>query len=306
MGGYNPFNERRAGKVPSDIASRHDVSDRAVRVYSVLTRFAGRDGECYPGLNKIASFSGKSIRRIQDALAELVEKNLIQYERVPGKKMRRIRFITPDSSVLHTSDDISQSEPDSTVHHTPDSSVHDTHITPDTFDNLTGHFRSVSPDTFGKPHIKELKHILKHTLKQSPHAEMIPTEIDPPLFDGGPKPPMPDAKPHLRLSWGFHVARFKAGDLFFDPYDGKHLKNCKLIVEKKARGDYEEAQRRARNLFVKSQTEDWWECTPGMLLSQWEKLADLPKTYQPSANTIEEQNRGLREHLSGLKSQGSG
>ena len=146
MTGYNPFNERKAGKVPASIASRHDVSDRAVRVYSVLTMFAGKNGECFPGEEKIAAFAGKSVRRTRDAMAELVAKNLITYERVKGRKTRGIKFITPDSSVLSTPDDIDRS-------------------TPDTFDHLTGQFCPISPDTFDRVHNKELKHSLKHSNK---------------------------------------------------------------------------------------------------------------------------------------------
>ena len=144
---YNPFNERQAGKIPAAISSRHDVSDKAVRVYGVLAMFAGKNGQCFPGIKKIAAFSGKSIRRTQDALTELVEKKLITMERVKGKKLRVIKFLTPDSSVLHT---------------------------PDTFDNLTGQFRpsdrtvlTKSPDSFGQSYYKELTHSLKHSLTQS-------------------------------------------------------------------------------------------------------------------------------------------
>lgn len=144
---YNPFNERQAGKIPASISSRHDVSDKAVRVYGVLAMFAGKNGLCFPGVEKIAAFAGKSIRRTQDALTELVEKKLITIERVKGKKLRLIKFITPDTSVLHT---------------------------PDGFDNLTGRYRpsdqtvlTESPDSFDQVHYKDLKHSLKHSVKQS-------------------------------------------------------------------------------------------------------------------------------------------
>lgn len=147
---YNPFNERQAGKLPVAISSRTDVSDAAKVVYAVLAKFAGKDGECFPGEEKIAGFSGKSIRRTRAALAELKGKKLITMEQVPGKKRRMIRFITPVTNILSTQD----------------GNVRSKDISPDDSDQVTGRLRSISPDDNGHSYIKELKQSVKQSVKQ--------------------------------------------------------------------------------------------------------------------------------------------
>lgn len=93
----------------------------------------------------------------------------------------------------------------------------------------------------------------------------------------GPKPPQDTAPAFQWLSWEFHEARKKLGDEYFDPWDPKYLKICKIIVEKKARGNYDEAKRRALNLVFWSRIEpNFYRITPMDLSNKWADLNSGP------------------------------
>ena len=100
----------------------------------------------------------------------------------------------------------------------------------------------------------------------------------PAVIPSGPKPPNDTHDPFHRLSWAFYKLRLRAlDDKYFDPWEGKQLKICKTIMEKKARGDWDEAIRRSMNLVSYFKLEPiFWSLEPKMLLSQWERLALPP------------------------------
>jgi len=99
-----------------------------------------------------------------------------------------------------------------------------------------------------------------------------------PLFDDGPKEPMPDRHQDFhRLSWAFHKTRLeRLGDRFFDPWESKHLKACKAVMTK-ARGNRDEVRRRMNNLWAwHCQDPDFYRFTPQGLMGRWDDMHAAP------------------------------
>lgn len=92
-----------------------------------------------------------------------------------------------------------------------------------------------------------------------------------------PKPPQEKHKALHWLSYNFYLARKQIGDNFYDPWDPKELAHCKLIIEKKARGNIQEANRRATNLVFWNRIDpNFWTLLPAELLAKWSRLHTPP------------------------------
>ena len=68
----------RWAKVPAAVAHHRSLSDRAVHVFAVLARFAGRTGRCWPSRETVAGAAGVSVRSVGRALGELAAVGLIE------------------------------------------------------------------------------------------------------------------------------------------------------------------------------------------------------------------------------------
>lgn len=113
-----PFNPWRGacGFYPSDTVGRQTklsdregivrvVTDGQKRVYERLTRFAGRDGHCYPALRTLSEVLGKSDRQIKRDVAALESFGLIGHRFRDGRRSNTYVFLwhsifegTPTSS----------------------------------------------------------------------------------------------------------------------------------------------------------------------------------------------------------------
>jgi len=93
-----------------------------------------------------------------------------------------------------------------------------------------------------------------------------------------PQPPTEKDQPFKHLSWWFYQGRQALyQDQHYDPWSGKHLKQCQRIVRDKARGDIEVVRERAANLYRYAQKEPgFWNFLPGDLESKWERLVLSP------------------------------
>ncbi|KKM82473.1 hypothetical protein LCGC14_1319320, partial [marine sediment metagenome] len=234
---YNPFYETKAAKIPLRVVEREDLSLLAKIVYGLLARYAGKDGECYPGQTLLAFHVKKSVRMVRRAMDQLREKGEIKIEMRPGKRSM-VTFLTPDK----------------TDRTTP---VISFPTTPDNSDNDPGHSVPLTPDSSDPLHIKERKQS-KKTLKE-----------------GGadaPTPPADDAPPHVVLAFKFYTGRVERGDQHFHPYEPKQLSICARIIREKAGGDASQAFIRQNWLYRLSQREKFYQFTPGHLLSKWEDL----------------------------------
>lgn len=106
-----------------------------------------------------------------------------------------------------------------------------------------------------------------------------------------PKPPTPQHKDFQWLSFDFYVTRKALGDDFFDPWLARHLGDCKDVVEKLARGDVQEARRRARNLVLWNRHQpNYYKIIPQTLRSQWTRLNDPPHLEGTSRAELEAQS----------------
>lgn len=104
------------------------------------------------------------------------------------------------------------------------------------------------------------------------------------------KAPAESAQAFNWLSYNFYLTRKKLGDDYFNPYDPKHLKICKGIVEAKALGNYEEARRRAINLVLHNRVQpNYYKITPQDLSGKWTDLNE-PPVLAPGM-------RGLRDEV---------
>ncbi len=68
----------RWAKVPAAVAHHPTISDRAVHVWAVLARHAGRSGRCWPSRETLAAGVGASVRSVDRALGELAAAGLIE------------------------------------------------------------------------------------------------------------------------------------------------------------------------------------------------------------------------------------
>ena len=64
---------------------RSDLNDRAKVVYAALSMFAGTDGECWPGEERLAEVTHRSLRRLREAIKELKDAGIIEV--VPGRRI---------------------------------------------------------------------------------------------------------------------------------------------------------------------------------------------------------------------------
>lgn len=92
-----------------------------------------------------------------------------------------------------------------------------------------------------------------------------------------PKPPRGNNPIHILTYWFFEMREKYLQDEYYEPYEDKHLKLCKLIIEKKAKGNTAEVMRRAKNLIIHASQDGFFDITPMCLSSQWARLHQLPK-----------------------------
>jgi hypothetical protein len=80
---------RRFAQIPEDLITDGRLSDRAVRLWCRLDRYAGRDGRAFPKIATLAADIGCSTASVDRALAELVHAGWITRERAwPGGPCR--------------------------------------------------------------------------------------------------------------------------------------------------------------------------------------------------------------------------
>lgn len=77
----NPYKLFHGSFIPNWLLSRSEVSANAKLLYARLGQFAGQDGACYPGIDRLSQELGFSISTIKRALTELEKSNLIEHKR---------------------------------------------------------------------------------------------------------------------------------------------------------------------------------------------------------------------------------
>jgi hypothetical protein len=84
--------------IPLWLLERHEVSAGAKLVYSILCRHSGQNGECFPGIARLAKELGFPIsqedsRSIRRHIQELVDFGLIEKEQIGLNKTNRYYFL---------------------------------------------------------------------------------------------------------------------------------------------------------------------------------------------------------------------
>jgi len=94
---FNPFGMFNGCFIPEALMSFQSISPGAKLAYARLTRYAGRDGACFPSVTTLASEIGVGERQAQRYLAELEEASLIRriqrYSSDSGQRSNAIRFL---------------------------------------------------------------------------------------------------------------------------------------------------------------------------------------------------------------------
>jgi helix-turn-helix protein len=100
---FNPWSGG-CGFFPQDVVGRQSrltnasgnpkpITDGPKRLYERLVRFAGRDGKCFPGQEKLAAELGKSVRQVRRDLAELEAFGLIRHAWRDGRRSNTYEFL---------------------------------------------------------------------------------------------------------------------------------------------------------------------------------------------------------------------
>lgn len=90
---FNPYKQFNGVFIPDWLMSYDGCSIPAKMLYAVLTRFAGKDGYCYPGQQTLADKLQVSKRSIRTHITELQDANLIEKKRVGMGKTNRYYFV---------------------------------------------------------------------------------------------------------------------------------------------------------------------------------------------------------------------
>lgn len=89
---FNP-SRHACGFYPPDFVGRQScLTDGQKRLYERLVRFAGRNGECFPKLETLASELGKSVSQIKRDLKKLESFRLVSHRRGNGRTSNRYDF----------------------------------------------------------------------------------------------------------------------------------------------------------------------------------------------------------------------
>ena len=88
--------------IPEWVLYHPDLSDRAVRLFGVLDRFADADGTCYPSRSVLGARLGVSVDTVDRGLAELTTAQAVTVEKRyrPGREGEKARQ-TSNLYVLH-------------------------------------------------------------------------------------------------------------------------------------------------------------------------------------------------------------
>jgi hypothetical protein len=90
---FNPW-RRASGFYPPDIIARQrDLGDGPKRLYDRLVRWAGQQGTCWYGFDKMATELGKCVRQVKSDLAALERYRLIEHRRCGKKLANRYVFL---------------------------------------------------------------------------------------------------------------------------------------------------------------------------------------------------------------------
>ena len=75
---FNPYKKFNGIFIPDWLAVRREISQGAKIAYGRLLRYAGKDGKCYPSIDKLANDIGVKKRQVAGYLKELKELKLIE------------------------------------------------------------------------------------------------------------------------------------------------------------------------------------------------------------------------------------
>ena len=139
---------------------------------------------------------------------------------------------------------------------------------------------------------------LHESLPQSSEESLAPVALpqeDFPEF----KPPADNAGPTQKLSYFFCVLRREQdGDRFWDPWNEKHLAQCRHIIERMAGNNLEEVKRRLGNLLRHYQLKpNYYRLEPGGLQSNWSDCNKSPDAAPTVRNIGEAALRAYKESL---------
>ncbi len=87
---FNPFNQYYGVYVPDPVLAYRDLSPGSKLCYARLLRYGGRDNNCHPRVEELASTLGVAVRTAQKYLAELEASGFIRRVAPPEQKARRL------------------------------------------------------------------------------------------------------------------------------------------------------------------------------------------------------------------------
>jgi len=83
---FNPYRRFHGIWIPGVVVRLTDLAQGPKLLYGVLCRFAGRNGQCYPAMDRLAADMGVSPRHVQRHLIDLETRGLVRRVAVPGNR----------------------------------------------------------------------------------------------------------------------------------------------------------------------------------------------------------------------------
>src|SRR6266852_596836 len=90
---FNPAREACGFYAPDVVSRRRELKDGPKRLYERLVRWAGKNGECWWGFEKMAKELGKSERQIRSDMAVLEEQRLVSHRKRDGRRSNTYVFL---------------------------------------------------------------------------------------------------------------------------------------------------------------------------------------------------------------------